>query len=48
MQRYDLNEEQATSVLKRYSQNTNTKLHTLANDVIALRELPADGAEPTP
>ncbi|GAB3764683.1 GAF and ANTAR domain-containing protein [Microlunatus parietis] len=46
MQRYDLTEDQAASVLKRYSQNTNTKLQTLARDVITRRELPADGVDP--
>lgn len=47
MEKYDLGAEQAMSVLKRYSQDTNTKLHQVAEEVVEHRELPhADDATP--
>jgi GAF domain-containing protein len=40
MVRYGLSGDQAIAVLRRYSQNTNTKLHELALEVIARQRLP--------
>lgn len=40
MERYDLSEEQAFSVLRRYSQDRNTKLRGVAQYVVEHRELP--------
>lgn len=40
MHRYGLDADQATAVLKRYSQQTNTKLRVVAHDVIAQHGLP--------
>lgn len=40
MERYDLNEDQAFSVLRRYSQDTNTKLRDVAQQLIETRKLP--------
>lgn len=51
MQRYDLDNDQAFAVLRRYSQDTNTKLHTIARRLIETRALPDRyvlGARPDP
>lgn len=40
MHRYDMTPEQASNVLKRYSQQSNTKLRTLADTVVLQRGLP--------
>ncbi|WP_420359248.1 ANTAR domain-containing protein [Kribbella jejuensis] len=40
MERYDLDEDQAFSVLRRYSQDTNTKLRDVAQQLIETRKLP--------
>lgn len=40
MERYDLGEDQAFAVLRRYSQDTNTKLHDVARQLIETRKLP--------
>lgn len=41
MERYGLDAERAFSVLRRYSQQGNTKLHTVAEQVVRERSLPA-------
>jgi GAF domain-containing protein len=43
MARYSINPEQSFSVLRRYSQNTNTKLATVAQLVVDRGELPDQG-----
>jgi GAF domain-containing protein len=45
MVRYGLDEEQAISVLRRYSQQANTKLRDLARDVVTHKDLPGASAE---
>ena len=40
MERHDLNEDQAFAVLRSYSQDTNTKLHLIAQQLIDTRSLP--------
>jgi GAF domain-containing protein len=40
MERFDLTEDQAFAVLKRYSQDTNTKLRDVAQNLIGTRNLP--------
>ena len=40
MERYHLNEDQAFAILRRYSQDTNTKLHVIAQQLIDTRTLP--------
>lgn len=40
MERYDLSEDQAFAVLRRYSQDTNTKLRDVAQQLIETRKLP--------
>lgn len=39
MERFDLTDEQAFAVLRRYSQDTNTKLREVARRLIATRNL---------
>lgn len=47
MERFDLDAEQAIAVLKRYSQDTNRKLHTIAAEIVESRTLPASsGVQP--
>jgi GAF domain-containing protein len=41
MERYHLTGDQAFAVLRRYSQDTNTKLHLIAQQLIDTRALPA-------
>ena len=41
MERYDLDSDRAFEVLKRYSQQTNRKLHDVAKDLINTRRLPS-------
>ncbi|NIK59062.1 GAF and ANTAR domain-containing protein [Kribbella shirazensis] len=41
MERYDLDGDQAFEVLRRYSQHTNTKLHTVAQQLVDTRRLPS-------
>ena len=41
MERFDLNADQAFSVLRRYSQDRNLKLRAVAEEMIASRELPS-------
>nr|WP_167218588.1 GAF and ANTAR domain-containing protein [Kribbella shirazensis] len=41
MERYDLNGDQAFQVLRRYSQDTNTKLREVAQQLIDSRRLPS-------
>ncbi|TCC07774.1 GAF and ANTAR domain-containing protein [Kribbella soli] len=40
MERYDMNDDQAFAVLRRYSQDTNTKLRDVAQQLIETRKLP--------
>jgi len=40
MERFDLDDDQAFAVLRRYSQDTNTKLRDVADQLIQTRELP--------
>lgn len=40
MERYTIDADQAFAVLRRYSQDTNTKLHTIARQLIDTRKLP--------
>lgn len=40
MERFDMNADQAFAVLRRYSQDTNTKLRNVAQQLIETRELP--------
>jgi GAF domain-containing protein len=40
MERFDLDAERAFEVLRRYSQNTNTKLNEVARTLVRLRTLP--------
>jgi AmiR/NasT family two-component response regulator len=40
MERYNLNGDQAFQVLRRYSQDTNTKLREVAQQLIDSRRLP--------
>lgn len=42
MERFRLTEDQAFAVLRRYSQNSNRKLHEIAQQLIDTRELPPD------
>jgi len=42
MERFALTANQAFSVLVRYSQTNNTRLRTLAEQVVATRKLPAN------
>jgi GAF domain-containing protein len=46
MERYDLTPDKAFSVLRRVSQETQTKLVTVATDLVRTRRLPAHSAEP--
>ena len=46
MERYNLNEDQAFAVLRRHSQDTNTKLHLIAQQLVDTRTLP-DHHHPT-
>jgi GAF domain-containing protein len=41
MERYDLDADRAFQVLRRYSQDTNTKLHEVARQLIDSRRLPS-------
>ena len=43
MERFDLSADQAFSVLRRYSQERNVKLRTVASDIISTRRLPDEG-----
>jgi transcriptional regulator with GAF, ATPase, and Fis domain len=43
MERFDLDDERAFEVLRRYSQNTNTKLNEVARTLVHTRTLPAYG-----
>ena len=40
MERFDLDDERAFEVLRRYSQNTNTKLNEVARILVHTRTLP--------
>ncbi|MGN6128951.1 MAG: ANTAR domain-containing protein [Nocardioidaceae bacterium] len=40
MERYQLDADQAFRVLARVSQQTNTKVHQVASDIVATRHLP--------
>jgi GAF domain-containing protein len=40
MERYDLDADRAFAILRRYSQDTNTKLRDVANQLIETRKLP--------
>ncbi len=40
MERYDLDADRAFAILKRYSQDTNTKLRDVAQRLITTRRLP--------
>lgn len=40
MERFDLDQEQAFSVLRRYSQDRNVKLRSVAGDLVRTRQLP--------
>ncbi|TCC54489.1 ANTAR domain-containing protein [Kribbella pittospori] len=40
MERFDVNDDQAFAILKRYSQDTNTKLRDVAQQLIDTRKLP--------
>ncbi|WP_350275009.1 GAF and ANTAR domain-containing protein [Kribbella sp. HUAS MG21] len=42
MERYGLDGDRAFEVLRRYSQETNTKLHTVAQRLVETRNLPSD------
>jgi transcriptional regulator with GAF, ATPase, and Fis domain len=44
MERYDLDSDRAFTVLRRYSQDTNTKLRDVAQQLIDTRKLPRTGA----
>jgi GAF domain-containing protein len=46
MERYDLPEDKAFAVLRRYSQDTNTKLRDVAQHLIDTRKLPSRYEEP--
>jgi GAF domain-containing protein len=46
MERYDLNEERAFEVLRRYSQNSNMKLRDVAQMVVDTRRLPGGATAP--
>jgi AmiR/NasT family two-component response regulator len=41
MERFDLDGDQAFAVLRRYSQDTNTKLRDVAQQLIDTRKLPS-------
>lgn len=43
MERHGLSEDQAFAVLKRYSQDNNTKLRDLAEQLVTTRQLPGGG-----
>jgi AmiR/NasT family two-component response regulator len=43
MERFDLKEDQAFAVLRRYSQDTNTNLRDIAQQLIETRKLPMAG-----
>jgi len=43
MERFDLDDERAFEVLRRYSQNTNTKLNEVARALVHTRTLPTYG-----
>ncbi|WP_112238441.1 GAF and ANTAR domain-containing protein [Kribbella monticola] len=43
MERFDVDGDRAFAILKRYSQDTNTKLRDVAQQLIDTRKLPADG-----
>ena len=43
MERYNLDEERAFEVLRRYSQDRNVKLRQIADDLVASRRLPEPG-----
>jgi GAF domain-containing protein len=45
MERYDISDDQAFAILRRYSQDTNTKLRTIALDLIQTRTLPGLGRD---
>jgi AmiR/NasT family two-component response regulator len=40
MERFDVNDAQAFAILKRYSQDTTTKLRDVAQQLIDTRKLP--------
>ena len=46
MERFDLDSDQAFTVLRRYSQDTNTKLRDVAQQLIDTRRLPGTKARP--
>ena len=46
MERYDLDSDRAFTVLRRYSQDTNTKLRDVAQQLIDTRKLPGTKARP--
>ena len=48
MERYSISAEAAFGVLRRHSQNTNRKLRSIAEDLVATRQLPDDPAGPEP
>lgn len=48
MARYNLSDERSFAVLRRYSQDNNVKLRTVAESVIASRSLPGDPAVSPP
>lgn len=39
-ERFDVDQDRAFSILRRYSQGTNTKLHDVAQHLIDTRKLP--------
>ena len=45
MERYDLDEDRAFSVLRRISSHENTKLRDVAAQLVATRRLPRSGAD---
>ncbi len=46
MERYQINDDQAFAILRRYSQDTNTKLRTIAIQLIETRTLPGLARQP--
>ena len=46
MERYDLDEARAFEVLRRYSQDHNVKLRTVAEHLVSTRKLPGSLGRP--
>jgi GAF domain-containing protein len=46
MERFDIDGDRAFAILRRYSQDTNTKLRDVAQHLIDTRKLPSDGGRP--